>query len=237
MSTPPNNTAKKSPQDKDKTSGTRTGLKWRQSPWVIGVGTAVIAGLLLTAIYGIYHYFNPGPTPAPDLRLSNISVSSANAFPWRPEEVDLTFLNAGTQTAVLTKADIRVQGFTALPAALRTPSGVFLLPDHQYRVMMPLQPYNGQVISVQLSEAANVGGTDDFGLDFTLPPRTQGHVFVYRVEISVQYGKATQPVEVLISLPANPSQAYKCSSQSQSGFCDLLRQPGYRPSAMNQLQG
>jgi hypothetical protein len=234
--TPPDNTAKKSPQDKDKTSPTQTRFKWSQSPWVIGVGTAVIAGLVLTAIYGVYHYVHPGPAPGPDLKLSNISVSPANAFPLRPEEVDLTFLNTGTQTAVLTEANIRVQGFTALPEALRIPYGVFLLPDHQYKVMMPLQPYKGQVISVQLSEAAGVGGTDDFGLDFVLPPGSRAHVLLYRVEISVQYGKATQPVEVLISLPADPSQAYKCSDQSESGFCDLLRQSGYRPAAMNQLQ-
>jgi hypothetical protein len=98
---------------------------------------------------------------------------------------------------------------------------------------MPLRPAKGQVISVPLSEAAAVGGTDDFGLDFKLPSSAGARVYLYRVAISVYYGKTTHPLELLISLPIDPGPPQdKCSSTSTSAVCDFLRLPGYRPPGM-----
>jgi hypothetical protein len=229
---PPDNNAQPPAADEDKAPATRARAKWSQSPWLLGVGTAVIAGLLLTAIYGVYHHLRPSPAPAPGLQLRNVSVTSA----WpllRPERVDLTFLNTGSQTALLTRASVRIQEFTSYAVPQSFYTGVFVLPDHQYLVTMPLRPGKGQVISVPLSEAAAAGGTDDFGLDFKLPRSAGAFVYLYRVAISVHYGKTTHPLELLISLPIDPGPPYdRCSSTSTSAVCVFLRLPGYRPPGM-----
>jgi hypothetical protein len=94
----------------------------------------------------------------------------------------------------------------------------------------------GQVVPVDLSEGVAVGGTDDFGLDFKLPSGAGFFVYLYRVEISMRYGDATSSAEVLISLPADPGVTYKCSSHSETEFCDILRLSGYRPAAISKLQ-
>ena len=236
MTSPPDNSTQETSEDKDKARSPRSRVGWLKSPWVLGVGTAVISGLLLSSIFGVFHRFDPGPAPAADLKLRNVVVTSSSVSPLRPETVDLTFLDVGTQTAILTRATIRIQEFTSFPVSFNSGYGFYILPDHQYSVTMPLRPSPGQVVPVDLSEGVAVGGTDDFGLDFKLPADAGFFIYLYRVEISVHYGDATSSVEVLVSLPANPGLTYKCSSHSETEFCGILRLSGYRPAAISKLQ-
>jgi hypothetical protein len=188
--------------------------------------------LIVYGIIALIQHLNSGP-PAPDLSLSNVVVTPASPKPPRPEVVALAFLNKGNQAAILTRANVVIQQFTVLPA-ISGPE-VYLVPDHKYTITMPLRPYAGEVESKPLSETVAAGGVEDFALSFNLPRIPQGPVYVYRVSISVQYGAATKPVEVLISLPKDPGAADKCSSSSHSGFCDFLRRPAYRSVAISRL--
>ena len=230
---PDEDTAAGQPQATDKISNGRGRFKWLQAPWSVGVGAAVIAGLVVYGIIALIQHLNPGPPPAPVLSLRDVVVTPAAAEPPRPEAVALTFLNKGNQAAILTRANVVIQQFMVLPAV--PGSAIYLVPDHKYTITMPLRPYQGEPESKSLSETVGAGGVEDFALGFNLPPVPLGPVYLYRVSISVQYGTATKPVEVLISLPTDPGPVYKCSSSSHSDFCDFLRRPGYRSAAMSQL--
>ena len=171
---PDDDTAEDQPQAADTTSRGGQRFRWLQAPWSVGVGAAVIAGLVVYGIIALIQHLNPGPASAPDLVLRNAAVTSASARPLRPETVALTFLNKGNQAAVLTRADVVIQQFMSLPAV--PGPAIYLIPDHKYTVQMPLRPYEGEVKSVSLSETVGAGGVEDFAFGFNLPRVPQGPV-------------------------------------------------------------
>lgn len=230
---PDDNAAKASAPAVDKTSDDHERRKWLQAPWSIAVGGAVFAGLIVYGIVSVIQHFNPGPAPAPALMVRDVSITPASLAPSRPETVALAFINKGNQAAVLTQASITVQDFMVLPAI--PGSEAYLQPDHKYHLTMPLPTHKDQRRTVALTESVPAGGIEDFAIDFNLPPVARGPIYLYRVGISVQYGKSTTPIEVFISLPRDPGPAYQCSATDHSRFCNFIRLPGYRPTGMSRL--
>jgi hypothetical protein len=233
MPTPDNNKAKASAPTTDTTADNHDRRKWLQTPWTIAVGGAVLAGLIVYGITSVIQHLNPGPAPAPDLMVRDVTVTPASLAPPRPETVALAIINKGDQAAVLTQANITVQDFMALPAI--PGSETYLQPDHKYFETMPLQAHRGQRETVALTESVAAGGIEDFAIDFNLPPVAQGPIYLYRVAISVQYGKKTTPIDVFISLPKDPGFAYQCSASDHSRFCNFISLPGFRSAGISRL--
>jgi len=98
MGTPPENSSQESPRDNDTTSSAahkspqdpgrtaswRARFEWLQSPWSIGIGSAVIAGLVLYVIFGIIHVFGSrGASSSYHPATSSIPSATASASPGR----------------------------------------------------------------------------------------------------------------------------------------------------------
>jgi hypothetical protein len=154
-----------------------------------------------------------------------------------PETIDLLFSNVGNKPATISGASAEVQEFIALPTPSLVPFTAHIPVSYRYQVPLPLQPARGQVIPASLSESvpsSSTNNADQFELAYTLPHGGGAYIYLYRLRISFMNtpGAGVPPLEVLISLPRDPSLSDKCASDTQSKLCRFLRLSGTRSQAM-----
>jgi hypothetical protein len=157
-----------------------------------------------------------------------------------PETVDLLFSNSGNKPATIYGANAEVQQFMSLP----TPSlAVFTghIPvSYTYDIQLPFHPAARQVVPASLSESvpsSSTDNTDRFDLAYTLPHGGGAYIYLYRLRISFMNttGTTVSPIEVLISLPRDPSLSNKYASDNRSELCRFLALSGTRSQAMTAI--
>jgi hypothetical protein len=230
MGTPPDDATQKPSQDTTPADRKRFSWKWLNNA-AVGAALGALIGVFA---YPIYHHLFPGPPPAPYLQEYPITVQSYSPTRPGPETVDFLLFNAGNANTLITSASVEVQQFMRLPEQSFIYDS-YIAPGHRYDVPTPFRASAGQVIPAPLFEFVDVHLPERFDMRFRLPGAVSGYVYLYRVQVSLRYsGQTTHPVELLLSLPRDPSGAgSNCSSYPQ--LCGFLRLSGNRDAVLTQL--
>lgn len=176
-------------------------------PVITGAAAIVIGGLVLA-----YFQLALGiGKQKSSLVVDQVSVSPAGLrYPQSgsktviPFGIDIRLLNTGSQLAVINYARLVIRQFVKIP--LCQSQGAFP-PTGYYPSHMPLDPHQGTVVSIPVSQQVNPNGADRFDLLLKAPPWTHasyGAVYLYRVGIYLSYSLGAKPLyagTVLVDLP------------------------------------
>jgi hypothetical protein len=168
---------------------------------VIGVAIAVFGGLGLTYSQ---HWIGLDRSQ-PDLQVDQVTLTpSAVASGFiTPFKVDIKLLNDGTQLAAINNARLVIQQFAVIPQCAS--QGGFVSTG-SYAADMPTSPRQGSVVNIAISQLVDAGGADRFDLLLQTPIKSDplGKIYLYRINVSLQYNSDENPInvgEVLITLP------------------------------------
>jgi hypothetical protein len=224
------------------------------------VGTAVLVGVLVNVLSTQAQRVVPPPSSvppssapassagasaAPHLEVDEVSLTSAGTNAngkLMPFKIDIKLLNTGKGLAAINYAKLVIQEFVVLPKCAA--QGHFASTG-TYRRNLPINPKQGQVENIPISQLVQPNGADRFDLLLSGPlvQRPLGpNVYLYRVHLYLAYNIRAKPLdvgEVLVNFPFVPGPGeyywnsyYSTHPQVVSGVLTPAQIPIYKRCAI-----
>ena len=180
----------------------------------------------------------------PDLQVDQVALVSAavasssdGSRTITPFTIDIKLLNPGTQLVAINSARLVIQRFAVIPQCAS--QGGFASTG-SYPANMPASPRPGSAVSIRISQLVEAGGADRFDLRLQAPIKNGdalGQVYLYRIDVSLQYDSDDRSIdvgEVLVTLPLQltDGNGYFWSHELASQQSALLSQYGPGSSAV-----